>query len=229
MIHVMSIQSQFASEYRIMFLILKSYIAHLRIVELRLLLYYWSTCLFLDQDVNEDEWYVKLSYGPRWITYFVGSGNVLNFTSVHLTLSVAYSFSYYHLNAGVLTIVILLVFKIFAYLLVNGHSQQNVDITTGRSPLLPNKDDDTASLGSSYDSVSHDEEDIEGKLDVSSKLLNEGEADTLRRLCAVCCDAQRDSFFLPCGHCATCFTCGTRCMIHELGILFLAAYFDATL
>lgn len=23
---------------------------------------------------TDDDWYVKLSYGPRWVTYFVGSG-----------------------------------------------------------------------------------------------------------------------------------------------------------
>ncbi|RZS17844.1 hypothetical protein BHM03_00050043, partial [Ensete ventricosum] len=55
------------------------------------------------------EWYVKLSYGPRWITYFAGSG---------------------------------------------------------------------------------------------PELLKDGEINNSQELCAICCDAPRDCFFLPCGHCA---------------------------
>ena len=82
-----------------------------------------------------------------------------------------------------------------------------------RAPLLPEKDDDISSWGSSYDSVSHDEEDLEqwpAVTSVEGKPLNEGESNDPRRLCVICFDAPRDCFFLPCGHCATCFTCGTR-------------------
>ncbi|ONK72150.1 uncharacterized protein A4U43_C04F16310 [Asparagus officinalis] len=136
------------------------------------------------QDAKNDEWYVKLSYGPRWTSYIIGS--------------------------GVITTVFLLTLKIILLLCsLNGVSQQNTNITTERRPLLPNKDNDSSSLGSSYDSVSNGD-DVEEPLTVSSKLVNEGEADETCRLCAICCDAQRDSFFLPCGHCATCFTCATR-------------------
>ncbi|XP_008791207.2 E3 ubiquitin-protein ligase APD2-like isoform X2 [Phoenix dactylifera] len=139
-----------------------------------------------------DEWFVKLSYGPRWITYFVGS--------------------------GVMTAVILLAFNIFTNLQFSsgdGASHQNADGSTARSPLLPNKDDDNLSLGSSYDSVSHDDEDLEEWLG-TTPLLPEGEANNTRHLCTICCDAQRDCFFLPCGHCTTCFTCGTR-ILDEAG------------
>ena len=82
-----------------------------------------------------------------------------------------------------------------------------------RAPLLPEKDDDISSWGSSYDSVSHDEEDLEQWLAVTSvegKPLNEGESNNPSLLCVICFDAPRDCFFLPCGHCAACFTCGTR-------------------
>lgn len=140
-----------------------------------------------EQDGESDEWYVNLSYGPRWFTYFVGS--------------------------GVMTLLILLAFKILTSLQFgsgHGDSRQAAGATTERSPLLANKDDDNSSLGSSYDSVSHDEEDIEEWPGVASKLVKEGDTDNASHLCAVCCDAQRDCFFLPCGHCATCFTCGTR-------------------
>ncbi|KAJ8642470.1 hypothetical protein MRB53_019164 [Persea americana] len=75
------------------------------------------------------------------------------------------------------------------------------------------KDDDISSWGSSYDSVSHDEEDMEdrpGATSLEARSLKDVETNTPRRLCAICYDAPRDSFFLPCGHCAACFTCGTR-------------------
>lgn len=82
-----------------------------------------------------------------------------------------------------------------------------------RAPLLSNKDDDLSSWGSSYDSVSGDDEDPEdgqaaGSFEGKSK---DGEYNSnIRRLCAICFDAPRDCFFLPCGHCVACFTCGTR-------------------
>ncbi|KAG1347015.1 hypothetical protein COCNU_06G008440 [Cocos nucifera] len=141
---------------------------------------------------ESDEWFVKLSYGPRWITYFVGS--------------------------GVMTVVILLAFKIFTNLQFSsrdGANHQNADGSTERSPLLPNKDDDNLSLGSSYDSVSHDDEDMEEWLG-TTQTLPEGEANNTLHLCTLCCDTQRDCFFLPCGHCAACFTCGTR-ILDEAG------------
>ncbi|XP_073008224.1 E3 ubiquitin-protein ligase APD2-like isoform X1 [Typha latifolia] len=141
------------------------------------------------QDGQSDEWYVKLSYGPRWITYFVGS--------------------------GLMTAVILLVYKILNYLLnIHGDDvgHQTANTTNERTPLLTNKEDDNLSLGSSYESVSHDEEDIEECLKAAAamKSLEEPETNHSNQLCAICCNAHRDCFFLPCGHSATCYTCGTR-------------------
>ncbi|KAL1193643.1 E3 ubiquitin-protein ligase APD1 [Cardamine amara subsp. amara] len=40
---------------------------------------------------------------------------------------------------------------------------------------------------------------------------NEGEARNInKRLCAICWDAPIDCFFIPCGHCISCYKCGTR-------------------
>jgi hypothetical protein len=33
---------------------------------------------------------------------------------------------------------------------------------------------------------------------------------SLEHLCTVCLDAPKDSFFDPCGHCCTCYSCGMR-------------------
>nr|XP_009397538.1 PREDICTED: uncharacterized protein LOC103982352 isoform X2 [Musa acuminata subsp. malaccensis] len=140
------------------------------------------------------EWYVKLSYGPRWITYFAGS--------------------------GLMTLMIFMAFQIFSSLRCDTQentTHQTAEVTTERRPLLANKDDDSQSLGSSYESVSHDEEDIEEQPATGPELLKDGEINNSQELCAICCDAPRDCFFLPCGHCAMCFTCGTR-ILGEAGI-----------
>ncbi|XP_068638513.1 E3 ubiquitin-protein ligase APD2-like isoform X2 [Aristolochia californica] len=144
-----------------------------------------------------DGWFVKLSYVPRWMTYIVGSGS--------------------------LTAAILLVVKILAKCQrspADGSEYQEGTVTTERTPLLAQKDDDVSSLGSSYDSVSHDEEEFEdlpGTSSVETKSIKEGEPNYPRRQCEICFNAPRDCFFLPCGHCATCFTCGTR-IAEEAGI-----------
>lgn len=82
------------------------------------------------------------------------------------------------------------------------------------APLLLHKDDDLSSCDGSYDSASHDEEDAPDKLGLGGldgKSKNDGEKDSNpKRLCTLCLDAPRDCFFLPCGHCVACFTCGTR-------------------
>lgn len=88
------------------------------------------------------------------------------------------------------------------------------EVEPERAPLLSYKDDDLSSWGSSYDSVSNDEEDIEDFLTVGSlegKSSRDGEnGNNTRRLCAICFDAPRDCFFLPCGHCVACYACGIR-------------------
>ncbi|KAI8559639.1 hypothetical protein RHMOL_Rhmol04G0188800 [Rhododendron molle] len=88
------------------------------------------------------------------------------------------------------------------------------EMTSERAPLLSQKDDDLSSWGSSYDSVSQGDEDLEDVMAADSlegKPLKDGEYNNnIRRLCAICFDAPRDCFFLPCGHCVACFACGTR-------------------
>ena len=82
-----------------------------------------------------------------------------------------------------------------------------------RDPLLSQKDDDCSSRGSSYESMPHDEEDLdflaEGSID-GKPLGDEETSNDTWHLCAICFDAPRDCFFLPCGHCVACFACGTR-------------------
>ncbi|KAJ8550938.1 hypothetical protein K7X08_000308 [Anisodus acutangulus] len=136
-------------------------------------------------------WGVKLSYGPRWITYLLGVGGM--------------SF---------------LIWLVFWYLnnMQSSHQEGISDpvqpIESQRTPLLSRKDDDLASWGSSYDGLSQDDEDNEDGLDLTApqgRQVKDGEYNSnIRRLCTICFDAPRDCFFLPCGHHASCFECGTR-------------------
>lgn len=106
------------------------------------------------------------------------------------------------------------------------------EMRSERAPLLSQKDDDLSSWGSSYDSVSQDDEDLEDGMAADSlegKPLKDGEYNNnIRRLCAICFDAPRDCFFLPCGHCVACFACGTRYLLFSLiFIMLLLPYFSS--
>ncbi|KAI3986990.1 hypothetical protein MKX01_039925 [Papaver californicum] len=49
-----------------------------------------------------------------------------------------------------------------------------------------------------------DEEDLESQTSNSSDDLYDG------KICVICYDKQRNCFFVPCGHCATCYPCAQR-------------------
>ncbi|XP_028764334.1 uncharacterized protein LOC114722465 [Neltuma alba] len=141
------------------------------------------------QNTSGNQWYVKLSYGPRWVTYIFGMGG--------------------------LTLLMFLAFNYFSKL---HYSQDSAGVryegtAPQRAPLLSPKDDDLSSWGSSYESMSQDEEDLDFLTgdSINGKSIADGEtSNNTRRLCAICFDAPRDCFFLPCGHCVACFECATR-------------------
>ncbi|WCJ29186.1 RING/U-box superfamily protein [Euphorbia peplus] len=137
-----------------------------------------------NEDAPDNDWFVKVSYGPRWITYFIGS--------------------------GMMSILILLIFR-FCNMFQEPmeHGNEAGVLRSERAPLLSTKDDEITSWGSSYDSISdHDSDDLNVMNLLDGKSVSE--AENLNRTCVICFDALRDCFFLPCGHCAACFTCGTR-------------------
>ncbi|XP_019162856.1 PREDICTED: uncharacterized protein LOC109159226 [Ipomoea nil] len=135
-------------------------------------------------DTADSVWTVKLSYGPRWITYFLGIGGTC-----------------------------FLVF-LAQRILNNLHRRAQLEDTgSERVPMLSDKQDDNLSLGSSYCSLSQDDEDAEEPTSSSTldgKPVKDSEQSDMRHLCAICFDAPRDCFFLPCGHCLSCFECGTK-------------------
>ncbi|KAL2455963.1 RING/U-box superfamily protein [Abeliophyllum distichum] len=135
-------------------------------------------------------WLVKLSYGPRWIIYVVGVGGM--------------------------TVLVLLMYRFLnrsQYARQDQGRDQFRAIHSERNPLLSHKDH-LSSGGSSYDSVSHDNEFSEEGLvggSMEGKPVEDSEyTKKMMSLCAICYDAPRDSFFLPCGHSVACFACATR-------------------
>ncbi|KAF8095024.1 hypothetical protein N665_0345s0004 [Sinapis alba] len=71
--------------------------------------------------------------------------------------------------------------------------------------LLVNKDDDVSSMCSSTESLAAYDADLE------NFISNESEANyIIRSRCTICIDAHRDFFFLPCGHCISCYQCRTN-------------------
>ncbi|KAK4749514.1 hypothetical protein SAY87_026963 [Trapa incisa] len=137
-----------------------------------------------------DEWYVKLSYGPRWVTYILGIGA--------LTVLMLAAFNFLNKYGAARN---------------DRGAAQHGQMESARAPLLSYKDDDLSSWGSSYDSCSQDEADLEELLAAGcqeGKLKDTENGNNTRRLCAICFDAPRNCFFLPCGHCVACFECGTR-------------------
>ncbi|KAJ6922543.1 hypothetical protein NC652_016247 [Populus alba x Populus x berolinensis] len=143
-----------------------------------------------EQGSESDEWNVKVSYVPRWVTYIVGIGG--------MTVLILAAFNF--LNK-------------FQCIREDGTRLLFGEVEAQRAPLLSCKDDDLSSWGSSYDSVSNDEQDLEDFLaagSIEGKSRDGENGNNTRRLCALCFDAPRECFFLPCGHCVACFACGTR-------------------
>ncbi|KAK1377428.1 E3 ubiquitin-protein ligase rififylin [Heracleum sosnowskyi] len=136
------------------------------------------------QGVYYDDWYVELSYGPRWMTYTVGLGGM--------------------------AVLIFLAFRLMnccRHIDTRPETQYR-GIGSERAPLLSHKDDDQSSCSSSCDFVFQDDEQV---LDMLDGQFKDGETDlSISRLCAICFDAPRDCFFLPCGHCVACLACGMR-------------------
>ncbi|XP_042054493.1 E3 ubiquitin-protein ligase APD2-like isoform X1 [Salvia splendens] len=80
-------------------------------------------------------------------------------------------------------------------------SNPPVGIGSERNPLLLQKDDDTsASEGGDH------EGDAQAGVEANPVKGDEDCGHT----CAICFEAPKDSFFIPCGHCVACFGCANR-------------------
>ncbi|KAL8172049.1 hypothetical protein V2J09_023853 [Rumex salicifolius] len=146
--------------------------------------------IYVQADLGD--WNIELSFVSRMITYVAILGSVM--------------------------IVIFLILKYFGA--CNGengeeaHRSSTAITTTNRvsvsertdesesDPLIPDK--------SSKLTYGTGEEDLEGgSSSSSSDELYDG------KICVICYDEPRNCFFVPCGHCATCYDCALRIMEGE--------------
>lgn len=101
---------------------------------------------------------------------------------------------------GFVVIVIFLVLKYLGACDGQSNRENNTtlqEISIETDPLIPEK-----AYHITYGSLEEGRES--GPSNSSSEDLYDG------KICVICYDAQRNCFFVPCGHCATCFDCAQR-------------------
>ncbi|KAG2411263.1 hypothetical protein I3760_Q016100 [Carya illinoinensis] len=108
---------------------------------------------------------------------------------------------------GFLVIIVLLILKYLGA--CGGESNTITDVAvpeereaTETDPIMPMKP-----LPYKY-GTGEEGEDSEALSSSSEELYDS-------KLCAICYDEQRNCFFVPCGHCATCYDCAQRIMEGE--------------
>ncbi|TYI39479.1 hypothetical protein ES332_A02G101600v1 [Gossypium tomentosum] len=111
---------------------------------------------------------------------------------------------------GFFIIIILLVLKYLGACndeIINSNTTfREISWRTGTDPILPEK-----SVRLTYGTTAEDDNDDAetGSSSSSSEDLYDA------KLCVICYDDQRNCFFVPCGHCATCYDCAQRIMEEE--------------
>lgn len=100
--------------------------------------------------------------------------------------------------------VILSIFLVLKYLGACDDDSDNIVTTAAREvtetdPLVPEKP-----AQFTYGTTKNGEDDDAGSSSSSSDDLYDA------KLCVICYDDQRNCFFVPCGHCATCYDCAQR-------------------
>ncbi|PPS18239.1 hypothetical protein GOBAR_AA02344 [Gossypium barbadense] len=111
---------------------------------------------------------------------------------------------------GFFIIIILLVLKYLGACndeIINSNTTfREISWRTETDPILPEK-----SVRLTYGTTAEDDNDDAetGSSSSSSEDLYDA------KLCVICYDDQRNCFFVPCGHCATCYDCAQRIMEEE--------------
>ncbi|OMO70636.1 Zinc finger, RING/FYVE/PHD-type [Corchorus olitorius] len=127
-----------------------------------------------------DGWYIELSFLARVVTYIAFLGGF-----------------------------IIIVFLVLKYLgacesetpVVDTYTQEIPWRSTETDPILPEKQ-----VHLTYGTTAGEEDDAETGSSSSSSSEDLYDA----KLCVICYDDQRNCFFVPCGHCATCYDCAQR-------------------
>ncbi|KAK9755761.1 hypothetical protein RND81_01G048600 [Saponaria officinalis] len=141
---------------------------------------------------TDNEFYIEVSFAPQWLTYCAGS--------------------------CIVTALVLAMFRCC------GKTQHEITYDTEnqirenaaeREPLISDKSHESSSMCSSYESTSNEEDDVEEnnvkRQGLEGNITKDGGSNSKSsRLCAICFDAPKDCFFVPCGHSVACFSCGSR-------------------
>lgn len=149
---------------------------------------------------------VKLFFTGNKYAVLSTASNTTNVMNVwYVELSYGARLLTYVLILGVVVLVVYCIFRVM------GHLDQPVVETetetvqeTETAPLLLPKE--SRSESSTYGTL---EQDQESGLSSSAEDLYDG------KICIICYDEPRNCFFIPCGHCATCYTCAQRIEINE--------------
>lgn len=81
-----------------------------------------------------------------------------------------------------------------------------IDEATETEPMMQSE----KHVGYNYGTVEEDEESG-GSSSCSEDLYD-------AKLCVICYDDQRNCFFIPCGHCATCYECAQRYILNKISL-----------
>lgn len=125
------------------------------------------------------------------------------------------------LRVGVIAIVVFLILKVLGvYDDAEQHSHVTIDVTYRTSNVVATHTETEPLMRveenrMSYGTNAKDDEQNSGTYSSSSseELYDE-------KLCCICYDEQRNSFFVPCGHCATCYDCAQRYSLLNIFIGF---------
>ncbi|KAJ8638389.1 hypothetical protein MRB53_012656 [Persea americana] len=122
-------------------------------------------------------------------------------------VSLVARFVAYVVILGVVVLIICLIFKYLGACGIETAAEAAAPVAdateTETDPLIPTKE--TPCL---YGAVEEDSEE-EGLYGTSNDLYD-------GKLCVICYDQERNCFFVPCGHCATCYACAQRIMEEDV-------------
>lgn len=108
---------------------------------------------------------------------------------------------------------LLVIFLIMKYLTdIDNQETADQDITvTETNPLQPQKATTTPFTYGTCDDKDLESGNCSTSISSNSSRFSEELYDG--KVCVICYDEERNCFFVPCGHCATCYVCAKRYVI----------------
>ncbi|XP_014500472.1 uncharacterized protein LOC106761433 isoform X1 [Vigna radiata var. radiata] len=161
--------------------------------------------------------------GPCRISFFfpdthyviltaANNGNGVTYVEISLVARVVV----YVLILGVTAIVVYLILKILGvYDDAEQHSQVTIDVTYRTSNVVAAQAETEPLMRVEENRMSYGTNAKDDKQNSGAYSSSSSEELYDEKLCCICYDEQRNSFFVPCGHCATCYDCAQRIVDEE--------------